>query len=154
MTTIDTDRLFRTKSRFCAICDSQYRWQCICPNNKVMADQVNKSFHAGKRYKGKRALEYCNEETKMKSFKEVINEEELTSKTFGSYLRLIGSNLYHKTDLTKKSKDLQKKFKVKVGSNNSDKNASSRAVLSGARNNIIKFMVAMGYAKKDAENDI
>jgi hypothetical protein len=120
-----------------------------------MADQVNKSFHAGKRYKGKRALEYCNEETKMKSFKEVIKEgEEFTSKTFGSYLRLIGSNLYHKKDLTKKSKDFQKKFKVKVGSNNSDKNASSRAMLSGARNNIIKFMVAMGYTKKDAENDI
>ncbi len=91
----------------------------------------------------------------MKTFKELFKEaREFTSKTFGSYLRLIGSNLYHKKDLTKKSKDLQKKFKVKVGSNNSDKNASSRAVLSGERNNIIKFMIAMGYAKKDAENDI
>ena len=53
------DRLFRPRSRFCAICDSKYRWQCTCPNNKVMAKQTNKSFHAGKRYRGKRALEYC-----------------------------------------------------------------------------------------------
>jgi len=44
-----------TRSRFCAICDSQYSWQCVCPNNKVMAEQVKKSFHAGKRYKGKKA---------------------------------------------------------------------------------------------------
>ena len=54
------DRLFRPRSRFCAICDSQYRWQCTCPNHKVMAEQVNKSFYAGKRYKGKKALEYCH----------------------------------------------------------------------------------------------
>ena len=91
----------------------------------------------------------------MKSFKEVIEEGgEFTSKTFGSYLQLIGSPLWHKKDLTKKSKDLQKKFKVKVGSNNSDKNAASRAVLSGERGNIMKFMVAMGYDKKDAKDDI
>ena len=49
----------RLRSRFCAICDSQHRWQCTCPNHKVMNEQVNKSFHAGKRYRGKRALEYC-----------------------------------------------------------------------------------------------
>ena len=53
------DKKVRVRSRFCASCDSQYRWQCTCPNNKVLADQVNKSFHAGKRYRGKRALEYC-----------------------------------------------------------------------------------------------
>ena len=50
---------FRARSRFCAICDSQHRWQCTCPNNKVMAKQIKRSFHAGKRYKGIRALEYC-----------------------------------------------------------------------------------------------
>jgi hypothetical protein len=44
-----------TRSRFCAICDSKYSFQCTCPNNKVMADQVNQSFHSGKRYKGKKA---------------------------------------------------------------------------------------------------
>jgi len=49
----------KVRSRFCAICDSQFRWQCKCPNNKVMAKQVKKSFQAGKRYRGKRALEYC-----------------------------------------------------------------------------------------------
>ena len=60
MTIIDKKEIkIRVRSRFCAICDSQYRWQCTCPNNKVLADQVNKSFHAGKRYRGKRALEYC-----------------------------------------------------------------------------------------------
>jgi len=60
MTIIDKKEVkIRVRSRFCAICDSQYRWQCTCPNNKVLADQVNKSFHAGKRYRGKRALEYC-----------------------------------------------------------------------------------------------
>ena len=98
---------------------------------------------------------FTTERNKMKTFKEVIKEgREFTSKTFGSYNRLIGSGHWHSKDLTKKSKDLQKKFRVKVGSNNSEKNASSRAVLSGERNNIIKFMIAMGYAKKDAENDI
>ena len=61
MTIIDKKEIkIRVRSRFCAICDSQYRWQCTCPNNKVLADQVNKSFHAGKRYRGKRALEYCH----------------------------------------------------------------------------------------------
>tara|TARA_B100000678_G_C18034095_1_gene431948 strand:+ start:50 stop:253 length:204 start_codon:yes stop_codon:yes gene_type:complete len=55
------DKKVRVRSRFCAICDSKFRWQCTCPNNKVLADQVNKSFHAGKRYRGKRALEYCYE---------------------------------------------------------------------------------------------
>ena len=60
MTIIDKKEIkIRVRSRFCAICDSQHRWQCTCPNNKVLADQVNKSFHAGKRYRGKRALEYC-----------------------------------------------------------------------------------------------
>ena len=60
MTIIDKKEVkIRVRSRYCAICDSQYRWQCTCPNNKVLADQVNKSFHAGKRYRGKRALEYC-----------------------------------------------------------------------------------------------
>ena len=60
MTIIDKKEIkIRVRSRFCAICDSQHRWQCTCPNNKSMADQVNKSFHAGKRYRGKRALEYC-----------------------------------------------------------------------------------------------
>ncbi len=49
----------KVKSRFCAVCDSKVRWQCKCPNNKVMARQVKKSFHEGKRYRGKRALEYC-----------------------------------------------------------------------------------------------
>ena len=44
-----------TRSRFCAICDSKYKWQCVCPNNKVMAAQFKRSFHAGKRYKGKKA---------------------------------------------------------------------------------------------------
>ena len=53
------DKLFKPRSRFCAICDSKYRWQCTCPNNKVMAKQVHRSFHAGKRHRGKRALEYC-----------------------------------------------------------------------------------------------
>ena len=60
MTIIDKKEVkIRVRSRFCAICDSKFRWQCTCPNNKVLADQVNKSFHAGKRYRGKRALEYC-----------------------------------------------------------------------------------------------
>ena len=60
MTIIDKkERKIRVRSRFCAICDSQHRWQCTCPNNKVMATQIKRSFHAGKRYKGKRALEYC-----------------------------------------------------------------------------------------------
>ena len=60
MTIIDKKEIkIRVRSRFCAICDSQYRWQCTCPNNKVLAAQVNKSFHAGKRHRGKRALEYC-----------------------------------------------------------------------------------------------
>ena len=58
------DKKVRVRSRFCAICDSQYRWQCRCPNNKVVAAQVNKSFHAGKRHRGKRALEYCYETEK------------------------------------------------------------------------------------------
>ena len=61
MTIIDKKEVkIRVRSRFCAICDSKYRWQCTCPNNKVMADQVRKSFHEGKRYKGKKALEYCH----------------------------------------------------------------------------------------------
>ena len=65
MTIIDKKEIkIRVRSRFCAICDSQFRWQCNCPNNKVMAKQVNKSFHAGKRYRGKRALEYCHETEK------------------------------------------------------------------------------------------
>ena len=60
MTIIDKkEKKIKVRSRFCAICDSQYRWQCSCPNNKVMAKQVKRSFHAGKRYKGKQALEYC-----------------------------------------------------------------------------------------------
>ena len=60
MTIIDKkERKIRVRSRFCAICDSQYRWQCKCPNNKVMAKQVHRSFQSGKRYRGKRALEYC-----------------------------------------------------------------------------------------------
>ena len=60
MTIIDKKEIkIRVRSRFCAICDSQFRWQCNCPNNKVMAKQVNRSFQAGKRYRGKRALEYC-----------------------------------------------------------------------------------------------
>jgi|TARA_B100002003_G_scaffold249043_1_gene284309 hypothetical protein len=50
----------KVKSRFCAVCDSKFRWQCKCPNNKVMARQVKKSFHDdGKRYGVKRALEHC-----------------------------------------------------------------------------------------------
>ena len=62
MTIIDKKEIkIRVRSRFCAICDSQHRWQCKCPNNKVMAKQTNKSFHAGKRYRGKRALEYCHD---------------------------------------------------------------------------------------------
>ena len=60
MTIIDKKEIrFSVRSRFCAICDVKHRWQCKCPNNRVMADQTNKSFKAGKRYKGKRALEYC-----------------------------------------------------------------------------------------------
>ena len=60
MTIIDKkEKKIRVKSRFCAICDSEFRWQCKCPNNKVMAKQVDRSFQAGKRYRGKRALEYC-----------------------------------------------------------------------------------------------
>ena len=60
MTIIDKKEVrFRVRSRFCAICDVKHRWQCKCPNNRVMADQVNTSFKSGKRYKGKRALEYC-----------------------------------------------------------------------------------------------
>ena len=60
MTIIDKKEIkIRVRSRFCAICDSQHRWQCTCPNNKVMAKQVHRSFQAGKRYRGKRALEYC-----------------------------------------------------------------------------------------------
>jgi hypothetical protein len=49
----------KVRSRFCAICDSQFRWQCKCPNNKVMSDQIKRSFKSGKRHKGKKALEYC-----------------------------------------------------------------------------------------------
>jgi len=65
MTIIDKKEIkIRVRSRFCAICDSQFRWQCKCPNNKVMARQVKKSFHDGKRYRGKRALEYCYETEK------------------------------------------------------------------------------------------
>jgi hypothetical protein len=61
MTIIDKKEVkIKVRSRFCAICDSQFRWQCKCPNNKVMVEQVNRSFKAGKRYRGKRALEYCN----------------------------------------------------------------------------------------------
>ena len=61
MTIIDKKEVkIKVRSRFCAICDSQFRWQCNCPNNKVMAKQVNRSFQAGKRYRGKRALEYCH----------------------------------------------------------------------------------------------
>ena len=60
MTIIDKKEVkIKVRSRFCAICDSQFRWQCNCPNHKVMAKQVNRSFQAGKRYRGKRALEYC-----------------------------------------------------------------------------------------------
>ena len=54
-----TDNEFRPISRFCAICDSQFRWQCTCPNNRVMAKQKEQSFKSGKRHKGKKALEYC-----------------------------------------------------------------------------------------------
>jgi len=54
-----TDNRVNIRSRFCAICDSQFRWQCTCPNNRVMAKQKNQSFKQGKRYKGKKALEYC-----------------------------------------------------------------------------------------------
>ena len=65
MTIIDKKEIkIRVRSRFCAICDSQHRWQCTCPNNKVMAKQVHRSFQAGKRYRGKRALEYCYETEK------------------------------------------------------------------------------------------
>ena len=65
MTIIDKKEIrFSVRSRFCAICDSKYRWQCTCPNNRVMAKQTRKSFHAGKRYRGKRALEYCHETEK------------------------------------------------------------------------------------------
>ena len=61
MTIIDKKEIkIRVRSRFCAVCDSKFRWQCKCPNNKVVAAQVNKSFHAGKRHRGKRALEYCH----------------------------------------------------------------------------------------------
>lgn len=56
---ITTDMQVKVRSRFCAICDSQYRWQCTCPNNRVMARQKEQSFKSGKRYKGKKALEYC-----------------------------------------------------------------------------------------------
>lgn len=59
-----TEKKIRVRSRFCAICDSQFRWQCECPNNKVMSAQKKKSFKSGKRYKGKRALEYCYETEK------------------------------------------------------------------------------------------
>ena len=60
MTIIDKkEKKIKVRSRFCAICDSQYRWQCSCPNNKVMAKQVDRSFQSGKRHRGKRALEYC-----------------------------------------------------------------------------------------------
>jgi len=60
MTIIDKKEIkIKVRSRFCAVCDSKFRWQCKCPNNKVMARQVKKSFHDGKRYRGKRALEYC-----------------------------------------------------------------------------------------------
>ena len=65
MTIIDKKEVkIRVRSRFCAICDSQRRWQCKCPNNKVMAKQVNRSFQSGKRYRGKRALEYCHDTEK------------------------------------------------------------------------------------------
>ena len=61
MTIIDKKEVkIKVRSRFCAICDSQFRWQCNCPNHKVMAKQVNRSFQAVKRYRGKRALEYCH----------------------------------------------------------------------------------------------
>ena len=49
----------KVKSRYCVKCEALYKYQCKCPNNKVMARQVKKSFHEGKRYRGKRALEYC-----------------------------------------------------------------------------------------------
>jgi|TARA_B110000438_G_C15779824_1_gene635797 hypothetical protein len=65
MTIIDKkEKKIRVKSRFCAICDSEFRWQCKCPNNKVMAKQVKRSFQSGKRHRGKRALEYCYETEK------------------------------------------------------------------------------------------
>ena len=65
MTIIDKkEKKIRVRSRFCAICDSEFRWQCECPNNKVMSAQKKKSFKSGKRYKGKRALEYCYETEK------------------------------------------------------------------------------------------
>lgn len=63
MTIIDKKEIkikeVRVRSRFCAVCDSKFRWQCKCPNNRSMADQLNKSFHSGKRHRGKKALEYC-----------------------------------------------------------------------------------------------
>jgi hypothetical protein len=84
------DGMFRPRSRFCAICDSKYRWQCTCPNNKVMAEQVNRSFQSGKRYRGKRALEYCNtieeESKKMKTFKEMTAGQEAYRKFFDGKL--------------------------------------------------------------------
>ena len=60
MTIIDKkENKIKVRSRFCAICDSQFRWQCKFPNNKVMSDQIKRSFKSGKRHKGKKALEYC-----------------------------------------------------------------------------------------------
>ena len=50
-----------TKSRYCRRCDAQVRYQCKCNPRSAMAWQRENVFHMGKRYKGKRALEYCYE---------------------------------------------------------------------------------------------
>jgi len=45
MTIIDKKEIkIKVRSRFCAICDSQFRWQCKCPNNKVMAKTSKEKF--------------------------------------------------------------------------------------------------------------
>ena len=45
------------RSHYCKKCDAKYQWQCNCPNHKAMADQRQKYFPSGKRYKGKTACQ-------------------------------------------------------------------------------------------------
>ena len=45
MTIIDKKEVkIKVRSRFCAICDSQFRWQCKCPNNLKHKNVMDK-FH-------------------------------------------------------------------------------------------------------------
>ena len=59
------------KSRFCIKCNAKYRYECECPNNKSMKSKRNKSFHSGKRYKGKTAWQLLQvDEVELQQMKE------------------------------------------------------------------------------------